>query len=84
MPTLVDEQPTVSNDPTALSQECINPKVEPNQVEVEDVLEEEETDDDVALPALMDRDKPDSNSDSDDEDDDDITPAAECSYMNSC
>ena len=39
--------------------------------------------DDVTLPALMDRDGPDSNSDSDDEDDDDIAPAAEGSYMNS-
>ena len=29
VPTLVDEQPAVSHDPTALSQECINPKVEP-------------------------------------------------------
>ena len=80
---LVDEQPAVSHDPTALSQECVNPKVEPTQVEVEDVVEEEEIDDDVTLPALMDRDGPDSDSDSDDEDDDDIAPAAEGSYMNS-
>ena len=36
---LVDEQPAMSHDPTALSQECVNPKVEPTQVEVEDVLE---------------------------------------------
>ena len=42
------------------------PKSNPTQVEVEDVLEEEETDDDVTLPALMDRDEPDSDSDSDD------------------
>jgi len=47
------------------------------------VVEEEETDDDVTLPALMDRDGPDSDSDSDDEDDDDVAPAAEGSYMNS-
>ena len=52
VPTLVDEQPVASHDPTELWQECINPKVEPTQVEVEDVLEEEETDDDVTLPAL--------------------------------
>ena len=58
VPNLVDEQPAVSHNHTALSQECINPKVEPTQVEVEDVLEEEEEDDDVTLPALMDRDGP--------------------------
>jgi len=58
VPTLVDEQPAVSHDPTELSQECINPKVKPTQVEVEDVLEEEEEDDDVTRPALMDRDGP--------------------------
>ena len=50
--TLVHEQPAVSHDPTALSQECVHPKIEPTQVEVEDVVEEEETDDDVTLPAL--------------------------------
>jgi len=76
VPTLVDEQPAVSHDPIEVSQECVHPKVEPTQVEVEDVLEEEETDDNVTLPALMDRDGPDSDSDSDDEDDDAIAPAA--------
>ncbi len=82
--TLVDEQPAVSRDPTALSQECVNPKVEPTQVEVKDGVKEGEADNDVALPALMDRDEPDSDSDSDDEDDDDTTPAAQGSYINSC
>ena len=47
------------------------------------MVEEEETDDDVSLPALMDRDGPDSDIDSDDEDDDDVAPATEGSYMNS-
>jgi len=53
VPTLVDEQPTVSHDPIEVSQECANPKVEPTEVEVEDILEEDKEDDDVTLPALM-------------------------------
>ena len=80
---MVDKQPAVSHDPTALSQECVNPKAKPTQVEVQDVVEEGEADDDVTLPAAMNRDEPDSDSDSDDEDDEDITPAAEGSYVNS-
>ena len=47
--TLVDEQPVVSHKPTALSQECVNPKVEPTQVEVEDEVEEGEADNDVVV-----------------------------------
>ena len=81
--TLVDEQPAVLPNPTALSQECANPKVEPTQVEVQDEVEEGEADDDVAPPALIDRDEPDNESDSDDQNDDDITSTAEGSYVNS-
>ena len=46
MPTVVDEQPSVSHNPIEVSQECDKPKVEPTEVEVWDVLEEEEEDDD--------------------------------------
>ena len=80
VPNLIDEQPAVSHDPFDVSQECIPPKVEPSDVEVEEVLEED--DDEISLLCWIGTNQ-DSDTDSNDDDDDEVTPTAEGSCINS-